>query len=261
MAGERPKTRGECPPDRPCPWVSCRYNLALDITQRGQLKMPLGKDPAGWHNNCALDWADRGPMTLEDLGSFFGITRERIRQIEAKVLKVLRGATVLREHYGLKPSTTRGLSPTVRLNERQERIAKRAGLSQRLQAVGIRQRDVAEALEVSLPTVRKIVRGDRRLSRREGQALREMLEDAEERGYHRLLPSHVRVLRAYADAEVTPSMRAVAEAVELTQGGVHRATLRLREYGLMVLASVEDEWKLCVTEEGRKALEEDEGDD
>lgn len=34
---------------------------------------------------------DRGALTLEEVSDFFGLTRERIRQIEAKVLRKLKG--------------------------------------------------------------------------------------------------------------------------------------------------------------------------
>ena len=31
---------------------------------------------------CALDVADRGPLTLHEVGQILGITRERVRQIQ-----------------------------------------------------------------------------------------------------------------------------------------------------------------------------------
>jgi hypothetical protein len=47
--------------------------------------------------SCALDVADEGSLTLDEIGKFFGVTRERVRQIEAKGLKLLRRLPVLRE--------------------------------------------------------------------------------------------------------------------------------------------------------------------
>jgi hypothetical protein len=39
--------------------------------------------------SCALDVADRGGTTLEDVGAIMNLTRERIRQVEVKALAKL----------------------------------------------------------------------------------------------------------------------------------------------------------------------------
>ena len=36
--------------------------------------------------------ADEGPMTLEDIGTEVGLTRERVRQIESKTLAMLKNS-------------------------------------------------------------------------------------------------------------------------------------------------------------------------
>lgn len=46
-------------------------------------------------DTCALDVADRGPQVLEDVGQRVGITRERIRQIEEKVLERIRETLIV----------------------------------------------------------------------------------------------------------------------------------------------------------------------
>lgn len=74
----RPRTRGDCiNGPRPCPWVSCRHHLFWELLQRRLVETPLD---CVW--SCALDVADAGEHTLEEIGELFGLTRERIRQIE-----------------------------------------------------------------------------------------------------------------------------------------------------------------------------------
>jgi hypothetical protein len=91
----RPANRGEClegANNRPCPWVSCKYHLALDVSERtGSIKTNY-PDVETWQmgRTCALDEADRGGMTLEDVADALNLTRERIRQIETKALRKLR---------------------------------------------------------------------------------------------------------------------------------------------------------------------------
>lgn len=40
-------------------------------------------------NNCTILAARAGPMTLQEIGEIFGVTRMRICQIEKKILKTL----------------------------------------------------------------------------------------------------------------------------------------------------------------------------
>lgn len=98
---ERPLSRSECPPYRPCPYVSCRYNLFLDVTRRGRLRLNFPKkDIIELESSCALDVARTGPRTLEQIGRIMGgISRERVRQIEQAALNALRqhGGDVLVE--------------------------------------------------------------------------------------------------------------------------------------------------------------------
>jgi hypothetical protein len=78
----RPRTRGECPP-HPCPWVSCRYHLYLDTTEAGGVKVNFpDKEPDEMGETCALNVADQGDHTLEEVGALLNLTRERVRQIE-----------------------------------------------------------------------------------------------------------------------------------------------------------------------------------
>ena len=89
---ERPKARRECPGYRPCPYVSCRYHLYLDVTRRGRLRLNFpDTEVIDLDISCALDLSARGPKTLEQIGLIMGgISRERVRQIEQAALEALR---------------------------------------------------------------------------------------------------------------------------------------------------------------------------
>lgn len=89
---ERPKTRGECAGAcRPCPHVGCKWNLYLDVTEIGSLKHNFpDRRPHEMGESCALDIADRGGETLENVAVIANVTRERIRQIEVTALMQLR---------------------------------------------------------------------------------------------------------------------------------------------------------------------------
>lgn len=87
---ERPRTRGECRNmPRPCPYVGCKYHLYLDVSPRGGLKLNFPDlEPWELEETCALDVAERpGTVTLEDVGRFMNLTRERVRQVEATALQ------------------------------------------------------------------------------------------------------------------------------------------------------------------------------
>ncbi len=90
---ERPKTRHECVNGvRPCPYVSCKHHLYLDVNpETGSIKLNF-PDLDVWEmqETCALDVADRGGITLEEVGEILNLTRERIRQVEVKGLEKLR---------------------------------------------------------------------------------------------------------------------------------------------------------------------------
>jgi hypothetical protein len=88
----KPRTRADCASaPRPCPYVSCKHHLYIDVSQRtGAIKLNF-PDIEVWEmtESCALDIADRGGTTLEDVGAIMNLTRERIRQLEVKALAKL----------------------------------------------------------------------------------------------------------------------------------------------------------------------------
>ena len=90
---ERPRTRDDCrDAPRPCPWVACKHHLYLDINPRtGSIKINF-PDLEPWElaHTCALDVADGGGLTLEEIGLITNLTRERVRQVEVRGLLTLR---------------------------------------------------------------------------------------------------------------------------------------------------------------------------
>lgn len=89
----RPKTRAECREQaRPCPWVACKHHLYLDINpETGSIKINFPDlEPWELQHTCALDVAERGGITLEEVGEIMNLTRERIRQVEVRGLLKLK---------------------------------------------------------------------------------------------------------------------------------------------------------------------------
>ncbi len=81
----RPDVRSACADvPRPCPYVSCKHHLYLDVhPERGSIKLNFPHLEV-WEleESCALDVADRGGVTLEEVGNIMNLTRERVRQVE-----------------------------------------------------------------------------------------------------------------------------------------------------------------------------------
>ncbi len=108
---DRPTTRADCLhgplAERPCPFTLCKYHLALDVNElTGSIKFNF-PDLEVWEmpETCALDIADRGGITLEEVGAVLNVCRERVRQLEDKIvrrLRVLQSVNDLGEAFGLK---------------------------------------------------------------------------------------------------------------------------------------------------------------
>jgi len=89
----RPTKRAECMEEmRPCPWVACKHHLYLDINpETGSIKINFPDlEPWELKHTCALDVAERGGITLEEVGEIMNLTRERIRQVEVRGLLKLK---------------------------------------------------------------------------------------------------------------------------------------------------------------------------
>jgi hypothetical protein len=125
---EKPRTREECAEGaRPCPYVSCKHHLFLDVSARtGAIKLNF-PDLEVWDMNesCALDVADRGGTTLEDVGAIMNLTRERIRQVEVKALaklQALRDMEALRDYVDEGPVGKRRL-PVIQADDDEDEDA------------------------------------------------------------------------------------------------------------------------------------------
>ncbi len=112
---DKPRTREEClDGPRPCPFVSCKHHLYIDVSPRtGAIKLNF-PDLEVWEmgESCALDVADRGGTTLEDVGAIMNLTRERIRQVEVKALaklEALKDMMALRDYVDEGPVGKRRL--------------------------------------------------------------------------------------------------------------------------------------------------------
>jgi DNA-directed RNA polymerase sigma subunit (sigma70/sigma32) len=96
LTQNRPKNRSDCiSSPRPCVFVSCKYNLYLDVNpETGSIKLNFPeKEIFELEYTCALDVAEKGGITLEEVGEIMNLTRERIRQVETRGLEKVRTET------------------------------------------------------------------------------------------------------------------------------------------------------------------------
>lgn len=111
----KPRTRAECVDGlRPCPFVSCRYHLFIDVSDKtGAIKLNFPDlEVEEMIESCALDVADRGGATLEQVGAIMNLTRERIRQLEVNALaklQLLKEMETLRDYVDEGPHGKRRL--------------------------------------------------------------------------------------------------------------------------------------------------------
>jgi hypothetical protein len=93
IEASRPRSRADCANGpRPCMFIACKHHLYLDVNPAtGSIKLNF-PDREVWEldETCALDVADKGGITLEEVGSIMNLTRERIRQVETRGLAKLR---------------------------------------------------------------------------------------------------------------------------------------------------------------------------
>lgn len=98
-----PRTRADClGGPRPCPWMGCKYHLAVSVTRAGNLliEAPLGPDgepdldaQEARGGTCALDVIDRAEFATEEgilpheaIARLLGQTPKAVQQFEARAL-------------------------------------------------------------------------------------------------------------------------------------------------------------------------------
>lgn len=97
---DRPRTRADCiNGPRPCLFVACKHHLYLDVNPAtGSIKINFpDKEPWELEDSCALDVAERGGITLEEVGEILNLTRERVRQLEVEGLQKLKAESAKHE--------------------------------------------------------------------------------------------------------------------------------------------------------------------
>lgn len=82
LLAARPRLRSECAGGpRPCPYASCRYNLAIDVTDRGAAKRNFPHlEIWQMRETCAWDVVDRGGVTLEEIGDLTNVSMQAASQ-------------------------------------------------------------------------------------------------------------------------------------------------------------------------------------
>jgi hypothetical protein len=90
---------------RPCPWISCRNHLYLEVhPTTGAMKINFkGTEPSDLEESCSADVAERGGMSLKEVGAMIRLTRERIRQVEVSGIRKLQQKDYVVEARDLGP--------------------------------------------------------------------------------------------------------------------------------------------------------------
>lgn len=158
-----PKTRGDClSMPRPCPFVSCRHHLFLDVTDNGSISMSFGSDVnalEAMDETCALDVADKGGRnTLDRLADLYHVRLETIRKVEIRALEKMKSyCEGGRLHAQGAPDTSKKAEQAALTTQKKPCIVKRqpCEISDTLRAIGLRAGERAWVKKTLLPWIRQ----------------------------------------------------------------------------------------------------------
>lgn len=95
-----PITRADCPDERPCPWVACKWHLLTTIATDGRMYKARDfdeQDPASiasalheMTETCTLDVAAHGGLTEDEIGDVLGIVRQAVQQFTTSATNRMR---------------------------------------------------------------------------------------------------------------------------------------------------------------------------
>lgn len=119
MRRQRPTRRSECRGgQRPCPWVSCRYHLYLDVDQdNGAIKFNHpDKEPWELEHSCAMDIIEEldeeRHLKLGEIGKLFGVCDQRINElIDASLTDIARRNKFMRAFLDLQHKQSGWVQP------------------------------------------------------------------------------------------------------------------------------------------------------
>jgi hypothetical protein len=97
---------------RPCVFVGCStgglYVDESETTNNLTFHDPDVEPQDRTGETCALDIADRGGVTLEEVGAAYSVTRERVRQIEDHGIRIMQRQTA--RELGIPPERHDGMA-------------------------------------------------------------------------------------------------------------------------------------------------------
>ncbi len=99
-SGQLVVDRAACPTVRPCPLYSCQHHLHVDDERPGRPHHGVSppRKLRARAESCAIDVAERGELSAEQVSKVMGITAERVNQLEDRALAKVAAATAVQAY-------------------------------------------------------------------------------------------------------------------------------------------------------------------